>query len=139
MILPLNSQYPHLSHWIHTVSLFNNIFRSVFTLCTPLYTSTLSDIGISELDVYEALSTLDTSKAMGIDGIGPKILEQCALALYNPLHHPFLLSLSQHSLNSHRLAWAPDYSSSQVWRQVIRAKLSSYYLFFALSPKSWKS
>ena len=37
---------------------------------------------------------------MGIDGIGPKILKRCALALYKPLHHLFLLSLSQHSLPS---------------------------------------
>jgi hypothetical protein len=51
-------------------------------LHTP--TSTLPDvyIGIAELDVYEALSTLDTSKTMGI---GPKILKRCALALYKPL------------------------------------------------------
>ena len=92
-------------------SLFNNLFHPVFTqstlqlppiedLHTP--TSTLPDvyIGISELDVYEALSTLDTSKAMGIDGIGPKILKRCALALYKPPHHLFLLSLFQHSLPS---------------------------------------
>ena len=90
-------------------SIFNKFFHSVFTksafqlppiedLHTP--TPTLSDIGISELDVFEALSTLDTSKAMGIDSIGPKILKRCALALYKPLHHLFLLSLSQHSLPS---------------------------------------
>ena len=35
---------------------------------------------------------------MGIDGIGPKVLKHCALALYKPLHHLFLLSLSQHFL-----------------------------------------
>ena len=87
--------------------LFNTFFHSVFTrssfqipplekLATPL--STLSDIGISELDVFDALSSLDSSKAMGIDEVGPKILKHCALALYKPIHHLFLLSLSQHYL-----------------------------------------
>ena len=37
---------------------------------------------------------------MAIDGIGHKILKRCALALYKPLRHLFLLSLSQHSLPS---------------------------------------
>ena len=32
---------------------------------------------------------------MGTDNIGPKVLKQCALALYVPLHHLFNLSLSQ--------------------------------------------
>ena len=91
------------------VSLFNTFFHSVFThsefqippleeLPVPAYS--LSDIGISELDVFEILSTLDASKAMGFDGIGPKVLKHCALALYKPLHHLFLLSLSQHYLPS---------------------------------------
>ena len=58
----------------------------------------LSDISFSDLDVYSALTTLDLSKAMGIDGIGPRILNHCALALYQPIHHLFSLSLSQHYL-----------------------------------------
>ena len=35
---------------------------------------------------------------MGIDGIGPKLLKHCALALYKPIHHLFVLSISQHYL-----------------------------------------
>ena len=35
---------------------------------------------------------------MGIDGIGPRLLKHCALALYQPLHHLFTLSLVQHYL-----------------------------------------
>ena len=66
----------------------------------PVPANSLSDIGISELDVFEILSTLDASKAMGFDGIGPKVLKHCALALCKPLHHLFLLSLSQHYLPS---------------------------------------
>ena len=64
----------------------------------PSPASSLSVIGISELDVFDALSSLDSSKAMGMDGIGPRVLKQSALALYKPIHHLFLLSLSQHYL-----------------------------------------
>ena len=85
--------------------LFNTFFYSVFTRSSfqipplePSPASSISVIGISELDVFDALSSLDSSKAMGMDGIGPKVLKQCALALYKPIHHLFLLSLSQHYL-----------------------------------------
>ena len=36
----------------------------------------------------------------GIDGLGPKLLRSCALALYKPLHHLFQLSLSRHAFPS---------------------------------------
>ena len=49
-----------------------------------------------QLDVYDALSSLDVSKAAGCDGISPKLLKHCALPLYQPLYHLFSLSLSQH-------------------------------------------
>jgi len=61
----------------------------------PSPQSTVSDISISEDDVYSALVSLDPTKSMGIDGISPKLLKHCALALYQPLHHLFLLTLSQ--------------------------------------------
>ena len=84
--------------------LFNTFFYSVFTRSCfqippleelPSPASSLSVIGISELDVFDGPSSLDSSKAMGMDGIGPKVLKQSALALYKPIHHLFLLSLSQ--------------------------------------------
>ena len=86
------------------ILLFNKFFHSVFAYQLPPLlesaspTSTLSDIGISESDVFEALCSLDTSKAIGIDGIGPNVLHHCALALYKPLHHLFLLSLSHSNI-----------------------------------------
>jgi hypothetical protein len=52
----------------------------------------LNDISISEEEVFQTLTPLDPSKAVGCDGIGPKL---CAPALYQPLHHLFNLSLSQ--------------------------------------------
>ena len=54
------------------------------------------DINISESEAYNILVTLDPTKAMGIDGTGPKLLKHCALALFKPLHHLFSLSLTQH-------------------------------------------
>ena len=88
-------------------TMFNQFFYSVFTkssfqlpplddLSQPL--STLNEITFSELDVFHALQSLDPSKAMGCDGISPKLLKNCALALYQPLHHLFSLSLSQYYL-----------------------------------------
>ena len=38
------------------------------------------------------------TKAKGCDGISPKLLRHCALALYQPLYHLFSISLSQHFL-----------------------------------------
>ena len=85
-------------------SLFNKYFHSVFTRSSfqlpPFYemdmpSTTLSDICISELDVFRVLRSLDTTKAKGCDGINPKLLKICALSLHQPLHHLFSLSLSQ--------------------------------------------
>ena len=41
---------------------------------------------------------LDSTKAMGIDGIGPRLLKECAHVLYLPFHYLFCLSLEQHSI-----------------------------------------
>ena len=85
--------------------LFNEFFYSVFSsssfrlppiseMLTPL--SNISEIVISELGVYNALNSLDPSKASGCDGISAKILKKCSIALYQPIHHLFSLSLCQH-------------------------------------------
>ena len=62
----------------------------------PTPEASLSNIVFSESDVFTALTSLDPSKAMGIDCLGPKILKKCALALYQPVHHLFSLSLLNH-------------------------------------------
>ena len=86
-------------------SLFNSFFHSVFTNSSfylspvsllPEPQSVLDDFLITESEVFQALSSLDLSTAMGCDGIGPRLLKHCALAVYQPLHHLFCLSLSQH-------------------------------------------
>ena len=87
-------------------NLFNYFFHSVFTqsslsmpspdqLPLPSATETLSNTSISEDDVYTTLFSLDTTKSMGVDGIGPIIFKNCAVGLYKPLHHLFMLSISQ--------------------------------------------
>ena len=63
--------------------LFNKYFHSIFTQSSftlppisklPSVVSLISDIFIPESDVFSELSLLDTSKTMGINNIGPKIL-----------------------------------------------------------------
>ena len=67
---------------------FNNYFHSVFNQDLEYHsyidhsasTSSLSKINISDLDVYDVLVGLDTTKAMGPDGIPPIVLSTCASA-----------------------------------------------------------
>ena len=88
-------------------SLFNDYFYSVFTRTTfqlpslaslTAPDSTLSDITISPSEVFESLTSLDPTKAMGIDSIGPRLLRECAHVLYEPLCHLFSLSISLQSI-----------------------------------------
>jgi len=81
--------------------------NSMFTVCSytlpsdanlPMGDTNCADLDISEDDVLEILSCLDPDKAMGLDGIGPKFLKYCALAIYQPLHHLFLTFLHQHKI-----------------------------------------
>ena len=60
----------------------------------------INNTTISHLDVLKGLQSLDTSKSMGIDGIGPKLLKSCAVALYVPIHHVFSLSITNHVIPS---------------------------------------
>ena len=82
--------------------LFNRFFHSVLSLSavnslhpTTITTGPLSSLQINPLDTLEALESLDGSKAMGVDGISPKVLKRCALAIYEPVTHLFQLSLDQ--------------------------------------------
>ena len=53
----------------------------------------LSSLNISDDEVLNVLLNLDTTKAMGPDGIPPIVLQRCALALYQPLCYLFNLTL----------------------------------------------
>ena len=46
----------------------------------------LNDIQISHGDILTALTHLDPSKAIGVDGFGPQLFRSCADALCTPLH-----------------------------------------------------
>ena len=66
--------------------------------------TTLSDICISELDVFRVLRSLDVTKAKGCDGISPKLLKICALSTSSPSLFPeFITEISSsrvaHSFN----------------------------------------
>ena len=82
-------------------SLFNKYFYSVFTTpsCHPAPpddnddSNMLSELTISDADVLNVLLNLDTTKAMGSDGIPSIVLQRCATALYQPLTHLFNLTL----------------------------------------------
>ncbi|XP_011407128.1 PREDICTED: uncharacterized protein LOC105314575, partial [Amphimedon queenslandica] len=86
--------------------LFNAYFYSVFTDCSdfdfdPAFSSShhdqFSSICCEEDQVFQELSSLDGTKALGIDGIGPLYLKRCPVAL-TPLTYLFNLFLSTHSL-----------------------------------------
>ena len=80
-------------------NVFNDYFYSVFTqastdLSLPTKNpSHLSHISITEEDVFNSLINLDTSKAMGPDGIPPIALSKCASVLYKPFHYLYHLIL----------------------------------------------
>ena len=100
----------HLNSMVATndadkATLFNQYFHSVFTTDSSTVadmgdapTELLQSINITETDVYDALTSLDPNKALGIDGIGPKILMNCAESVFRPLCHLFNLSLSSSAI-----------------------------------------
>ena len=70
--------------------MFNSYFYSVFTTETLSFSgdfdlsqsvNNLRTIDISVSEVFEAMSSLDPNKAMGIDKISPKVLKYCATSL----------------------------------------------------------
>jgi len=58
----------------------------------------LPDPSISNDEVLNVLLNLDTTKAMGSDGIPSIVLQRCATALYQPLSQLFNLTLQSSNL-----------------------------------------
>ena len=88
---------------LNKANLVNSYFHSVFTkssFCCPNprqlpdINPKLGHLSITE-EVFRSLAFLDPSKATGCDGIGPRLLKHCVLALCQPLHHRFNLCISQ--------------------------------------------
>ena len=80
--------------WMDTERVSVPFCGGASSICSLAYDSRV-ELNFSELDVFRVLRSLDVSKAMGCDGITPKILKHCALALYQPFRHLFSLSISQ--------------------------------------------
>ncbi len=108
---------------IDKAMLFNKYFHSVFTvsdfrltdqISQTVGTHSLTSIEFDQTDVYRELVSLDVSKSMGLDGIGPSVLKYCALALHEPLHHLFQIEHSS-SHYSHRLENSCNHPYSQNW------------------------
>ena len=83
--------------------LFNKYFHSIYTSSLHslpvkwnLDESSFADISATE--VSEELIALDTTKAKGIDAVGPILLKHSALALYQPLCHLFVQSVKEHRI-----------------------------------------
>ena len=124
-------------------SLFNEYFHSVFTTSNfelppacdrPEPVSCLSDLIITTTKLYQVLSSLDPGKAMECDGIGPKLLKHCALALHEPFHHLFFLCAT-FQRNGVLTSYVP--STNLLIKQM--SKSIGQYLYSALSPKSWNA
>ena len=88
-------------------NLFIRFFNSTFSSssyvlppvrCLPTPISQLSHIDITPTDVYNALSNLDTTKAVGCDNIHHYILKHCAATLCTPVTNPFQAYILNQSL-----------------------------------------
>ena len=84
---------------------FNEYFYSVFTRDDsqpqqPEFASSFSaeSISFSVSDVFNIMSTLNTTKATGIDNISPVLLKNCVNSLSTPVHTLFLLSITRGTL-----------------------------------------
>ena len=81
-----------------TVTVNSNLQRFNYNSeddCQSCNRNVANKVLLLTVTVQDLLPELDPNKSMGADDIGPKVLKRCALAIYEPLHHLFNLSLSQ--------------------------------------------
>ena len=93
---------------IARANLFNKHFHSVYLSreanvfddfnFSPSYLPQLHHINIEEDEVLDLLSSLDLSKSMGMDSIGPKLLKACSVSLYAHITRLFRRCLSKASI-----------------------------------------
>ena len=112
--------------------LINSYFYYVFndkdltndSLTTTNETSgtSLSDIVITAEDVHEALVSLDPNKAMGPDGISPKVVKYCVDALCQPISYLFQLTIT----NSYLLSEWRTHCVIPIFKCGDRATVSNY-------------
>ena len=77
----------------------DGLVSSLYHTCSwgaaPVLRDSINNFTIEPSDTFNALASLDPSKAMGSDKISPKVLKYCATALYEPVTHLFQLSIDQ--------------------------------------------
>ena len=78
-----------------------------------------SSISFTVEEVYQALLSLDTTKAPGIDLISPKILQSCAPILYQSLHDLFTMSLQYAHIPSARKVHQFSKQAIEPWSKTI--------------------
>jgi len=76
---------------IENANFFNEFPYSIFTWNdsdNPISNmpSPLTEVEFSNCNFYNILANLDASKVVGIDGMGSRVLNKCALPLCYPLH-----------------------------------------------------
>ena len=108
---PSISSITHNSSQIHDPCLqpniFNDFFNSTFTRSDyvlpafqvlPTPKSQLYQIEINSTEIFQALRSLDTSKAFGSDNMVPAVLKHCSTPVINSITHLLVASLSTPSL-----------------------------------------
>jgi len=77
-------------------SVFNDRLSPVqFDVSSSINNDTLlSDVVITTADVHQALRSLDPNKAIGPDGVSPKVLKYCADVLCQPIRYLFQLTIT---------------------------------------------
>ena len=78
------------------------------------------------------MPSLDPTRAMGNEGIGPRILKFCACALYQPIHQLFQTSLSYSQLP---FEWRLN-CSTPIYKSGKRSLVSNYRLISLLCSVS---
>lgn len=87
--------------------IFNDYFNSTFTRSEfssqlledlPTPAEQLCDISIDTIDVFNALSRLDPTTAVGCDQIHPRVLKFCATSLCEPVTHLYNMCINSGSM-----------------------------------------
>ena len=108
------------------------------TVNSPTDIPPIYSISILPEEVYHCLSSLDASKAAGIDGTGPRVLKQCAGSITPLVYHLFNLCISSYSLPEEwRLHLIVPVHKSGHKTDI--KKIIAQFLYFVSSPKLWKS
>ena len=108
----------------YSYSVFNDkdLTNDSLTITNETSGTSLSDIVITAEDVHEALVSLDPNKAMGPDGISPKVLKYCTDALCQPISYLFQLTITNSYLPSE---WR-TYCVIPIFKCGDRATISNY-------------